>query len=320
MFLNKNYIGLVLKYFLFVIIFLFFTIYKISFSTSQDKTYQSKIKFFKPVISELTKRGSDTNFIYSLLADSKTQFNERFVKINVTGYLTKTDYSHNYNKTSVRSSNDFLQQYLEVLTKCEEIYKVPKEIIASIIWIETKNGKYLGNNHVPSVFLSTALAEEQYFIDLNIKAMKETFKGSDDEIYQLEQKIIKRAGTKSNWAINELLALEKMSRISPIPVNDLMGSWAGAFGIPQFLPSSYIKWAVDGNEDGIVNLFTFEDAIYSIANYLRENGWGKSRESQRASVFLYNNSTDYVDAVFKLAYKLRQINQVQSDTTNIIQQ
>lgn len=318
--LNKNNIGLILNYFLVVLAFLFFTVYKISFSSSQDKIYQSKIKFFRPVINELTKKGADTNFIYSLLADSKTQFNERFVKINVTGYLIKTDYSHNYNRTSVKSSNEFLQQYMDILTKCEEIYKVPKEIISAIIWIETKNGKFLGNNHVPSVFLSTALAEEQYFIDLNIKAMKETFKGDDDERYQLEQKIIKRAGTKSNWAMNELLALEKMSKISPIPVNDLMGSWAGAFGIPQFLPSSYIKWAVDGNGDGIVNLFTFEDAIYSVANYLRENGWGLSRESQRASVFLYNNSTDYVDAVFKLAHKLRQLNQVETDSTNVIQQ
>lgn len=320
MFINNNNIGLILKYFFSVLIFLFFTVYKISFSSSQDKIYQSKIKFFKPVITELIKRGADTNFIFSLLADSKTQFNERFVKINVTGYLTKTDYSHNYNRASVKSSNEFLQQYIDLLTKCEEIYKVPKEIIAAIIWIETKNGKFLGNNHIPSVFLSTALAEEQYFIDLNIKTMKENFKGSDDERYQLEQKIIKRAGTKSNWAINELLALEKMSKISPVPVNDLTGSWAGAFGIPQFLPSSYIKWAVDGNGDGIVNLFTFEDAIYSVANYLRENGWGQSRESQRASVFLYNNSTDYVDAVFKLASRLRQLNQVESDSINVIQQ
>lgn len=318
--LNKNNIGLILNYFLVVLAFLFFTVYKISFSSSQDKSYQSKIKFFRPVITELTKRGADTNFIYSLLADSKTQFNERFVKINVTGYLSKTDYSHNYNRASVKSSNEFLQEYMDILTKCEEIYKVPKEIISAIIWIETKNGKFLGTNHVPSVFLSTALAEEQYFIDLNIKAMKETFKGDDEERYQLEQKIIKRAGTKSNWAMNELLALEKMSKISPIPVNDLMGSWAGAFGIPQFLPSSYIKWAVDGNGDGVVNLFTFEDAIYSVANYLRENGWGRSRESQRASVFLYNNSTDYVDAVFRLAHKLRQLNQVESDSTNVIQQ
>lgn len=317
MFFKKDKILLIVNYSLIILLFLFLTVYRISFSSSQDKIYQSKIKFFKPVISELIKRGADTNFIYTILADSKTQFNERFVKINVTGYLTKTDYSHNYNRASVKSSNEFLQEYIEILTRCEDIYNVPKEIISAIIWIETKNGKILGNNHVASVFLSTALAEEQYFIELNIKAMNETFKGGDEERYQQEQKIKKRAGTKSNWALNELLALEKMTKISPVPITDLMGSWAGAFGIPQFLPSSYIKWAVDGNGDGIINLFIFEDAIYSVANYLKENGWGRSRESQRAAVFLYNNSTDYVDAVFRLAQKLRQLNQVESDSTNV---
>jgi membrane-bound lytic murein transglycosylase B len=53
-----------------------------------------------------------------------------------------------------------------------------------------------------------------------------------------------------------------------INFNDINGSWAGAFGIPQFLPSSFLKFAVDGNGDGVIDLFDMEDAIYSVGNYL----------------------------------------------------
>jgi lytic murein transglycosylase len=58
------------------------------------------------------------------------------------------------------------------------------------------------------------------------------------------------------------------------PAAALRGSWAGAMGQPQFLPSSYIAYARDGDGDGEVDIWGSEpDTLASIANYLRENGW-----------------------------------------------
>ena len=54
----------------------------------------------------------------------------------------------------------------------------------------------------------------------------------------------------------------------------MIGSWAGAMGQPQFIPSSFMRWAVDFSGDGKRDLWTnVPDVLASIANYLRENGW-----------------------------------------------
>ena len=276
---------------------------KISYSSYFTEENSSKYQFFKPLIKKLLKNGADTAFVYSLIADSKTKFDKKYVKINVTGYLRKYDYSANYSPGSVKKSSKFLKENIDILKDSEKIYSIPKEIITAVIWIETRCGDYLGNNHVPSVFVSTALADRPEYIKMNKKELYKNYNGTKDELKELENKIEKRAVKKANWALKELLALEKMYELSPVPVNQIKGSWAGAFGISQFLPSSYVNWAVDGNSDGIVNLFEVEDAIHSVANYLKTNGWGKSDQEKRKAIYHYNNSSDYVDAVLILATK-----------------
>ena len=279
---------------LFLILFLLPTL-----SFSQDK-----VEFFKPVIEQLLNRGVDSTFIYNLVNHQSVNFNEKYVKINVTGYLKKADYSQNYSDYSVSRSIKFLNEYSPILEKAELEYNVPKEVITSILWVETRTGEYLGSNHIPSVFLSTAMANQQEYIDMNIEVYKESFE-EDSEAYQnYVNKVIYRANKKSNWALNELEALARIDKFLPISIFDLKGSWAGAFGLSQFLPSSYSKWAVDGDGNGKVDLFNVTDAIFSVANYLSTNGWGADKEQQRSAVFHYNNSNDYVDAVLILADKI----------------
>ncbi|MEO6152118.1 MAG: lytic murein transglycosylase [Croceibacterium sp.] len=71
----------------------------------------------------------------------------------------------------------------------------------------------------------------------------------------------------------ELIDLLKIADTG-IPRSTLVGSWAGAFGNPQFLPSVYLRLAVDGDGDGIRNIWTSEtDTLHSIANYFRDAGW-----------------------------------------------
>jgi lytic murein transglycosylase len=71
----------------------------------------------------------------------------------------------------------------------------------------------------------------------------------------------------------ELIDLLKIAEMG-VPRSTLVGSWAGAFGNPQFLPSVYLRVAVDGDGDGDRDIWTSEaDTLHSIANYFRDAGW-----------------------------------------------
>jgi len=291
-----------------IIISILFIIYKISYSNLNNQ-YYSKLKFFQPVISKLIANNVDSSFIEMLIKNESTQFDGNYIKINVIGYLTKSDYSHHYDNYSVRKTYEFIIQNTSTFEKCEEKFKIPKEIIASIIWIESKNGNYLGKHHIPSVLLSSALAAEPQFIDFNRKNLNTILKDSsltDIEMKEYETKLISRSIKKSKRAIEELIALYKIYKTRSIDVTNMYGSWAGAFGLPQFLPSSYLKWAIDGNEDNKIDLFNIDDAIMSIGNYLKINGWSNNYDDQRKSVFHYNNSQDYVKAVFILSNRVKK--------------
>jgi len=86
----------------------------------------------------------------------------------------------------------------------------------------------------------------------------------------------------------ELIDVLKMADRG-VPRSRLVGSWAGAFGNPQFLPSVYLRLAVDGDGDGDANVWTNEaDTLHSIANYFRDAGW---RPGQPWGVRAYTPNT-----------------------------
>jgi membrane-bound lytic murein transglycosylase B len=251
------------------------------------------------------QHGVDSAFIASLLRSSATAFNERFVRINVTNYAQKADYTHNHNELGIRKVRQFLSRHDSVLAAAEERFGVPPEVVAALLWVETKHGTVLGSYHVPSVYLSVLLSCEDEYLDLNTNAVMAST-GLDstrrDSVYR---SVELRAAKKVRWAASQLAALAEIDKRGTMDVYALRGSWAGAFGLTQFLPSSYLSWAVDGNNDGTIDLYTIDDAIFSVANYLRANGWGEDLRQKRAAVFHYNNSQAYVDAVLTLASKAR---------------
>jgi membrane-bound lytic murein transglycosylase B len=265
------------------------------------KGLDSRVNQFSPVIEQLLERGADSGFVYYLVSHPSVEFNERYVKINVTGYLNPPDYTSHYNDYSVRRTRIFYNNNLDLLSLAEQKYGVNKEVIAAVLWIETRHGNYLGNHHIVSVYLSAAMCNLPDYYNVNKQVMLDKHLGTKSELPELEQRLRERSDRKANWALDQLLALEKMHKVSPIPIMELHGSWAGAFGISQFLPVSYINWAVDGDGDKMINLFEVADAVFSTANYLNQNGWGETYEEQKAAVFHYNNSSAYVDAVLTLA-------------------
>ena len=84
----------------------------------------------------------------------------------------------------------------------------------------------------------------------------------------------------------------------------------GAVGWPQFLPSSLVKYGVDGDRDGRIDLYEPADAVFSVANYLHGHGWadGLDREAREKVIWTYNHSRPYTKTVIDVAERLpRQV-------------
>ncbi|WP_320200290.1 lytic murein transglycosylase [Agrobacterium sp. rho-13.3] len=87
------------------------------------------------------------------------------------------------------------------------------------------------------------------------------------------------ASTRKDMFRVELVDALKIVESGDIPASKMMGSWAGALGQPQFMPSSYLKYAVDFDGDGHRDIWnSVPDALASIANYLSKRGWQRNRD------------------------------------------
>jgi membrane-bound lytic murein transglycosylase B len=245
--------------------------------------------------------GVDSAYIELLLADSLTSFDAKYVKNNVTNFASKADYSHNFSQEAVSNVREFVKSHDTTLQRAKQRFGVPSDVIAALMWVETKHGRITGKHHVPSVYLSVLLSSEPEYLESNTQIVlkaKELDSTKHDSVYT---SIEKRAQRKVTWATSQLKALATIQKNKTMNTLTLRGSWAGAFGYTQFLPSSYLSWATDGGGDREIDLYKFDDAIFSVANYLDRAGWGESDAQQRKAVHHYNNSDDYVNAVLKLA-------------------
>ena len=206
---------------------------------------------------------------------------------NIHNKQVKRNYSSFFDTYSLYRTKKFMKRWKTVLADAEKLHDVDKEAIVSIILVETGLGTMKGRYHVFSVFSSIVVdATEALKGDLENSA---------------------RYTKKLNWAKEELEALFKLAEDRDINVLAIKGSRSGAFGIPQFLPSSYQKWGIDGDKNEAVSHHNFPDAIFSTANYLKVHGWkrGLDNVENRKAVFDYNNSQIYVDTIMQLAKKFQ---------------
>ena len=156
-----------------------------------------------------------------------------------------------YRKTIVDSIRigagvQFWNQYEAFLARAETDYGVPAEIIVGILGVETMYGKNTGNFRVIDVITTLAFA---YPPAPNRKDRMTFFRN------QLAQTLL-------------------LARESDIDPYSLLGSYAGAIGLPQFMPGSIRQFAIDFSDDGKIDLRrSAEDAIGSIAFFLQQHGW-----------------------------------------------
>lgn len=259
---------------------------------------------FAPTVYRLLERGVDSAFLWRAFHHPATAYVPSLLRINVTGFLHKVDYSPNWSDSAIAVCREFMHQHRALLDSAAQRYGVPPEIITAVLWVETKFGRFTGTHHVWSVYATLATADQERNIEANKRSYRDTITDGE-RLRMLDSLVEVRSRRKAQWALEQLLALAALAQDSSLDVLELRGSWAGAFGLPQFIPTSYRTWARDGNGDGRIDLFDVADAIASVAYYLRSNGWGPQRSQQEAALFHYNNSRDYVECILTVADRLR---------------
>ena len=132
--------------------------------------------------------------------------------------------------------------------------------------VETRLGTYLGESSILNTLSTLAASDSSYVKEKIWDFIPQKRRYKRDKF---EEKAIK----KSEWAYKELMAYLKFTEKEGIDPFSIKGSYAGAFGISQFMPSNALTLAKDGNNDGKTDLFDTPDAIASIANYLKNYGW-----------------------------------------------
>jgi len=108
------------------------------------------------------------------------------------------------------------------------------------------------------------------------------------------------------WAYQELKCFLTIVRDEALDPLEIRGSYAGALGPPQFVPSSYLAFAL--RQKGLEHwLSSMEEATLSVANYLKLNGWKKklSKEKKRKVLWSYNHSEPYIETILELASRMK---------------
>jgi membrane-bound lytic murein transglycosylase B len=260
---------------------------------------------WKAIERELRENGFKPEFVRFLRANFQTKRHDQVLRLNILGFLRPADHQALLTDESVEASNRFLIENQASLKKAKELFGVAPEIVAALLWVETRHGNVRGNFHVPSVYLSLVAGRAK---SAQAKLLRHAKRGRIPASLgseELRKKIESRCERKATWALEELRSIEKIFEKNPADAKALRGSFAGAFGFPQFIPSSYLKWAYTDRSSRAPNLYEFHDAILSVAHYLHQNGWGETSESQKKSLYSYNNSDDYVDAILNLSIRLK---------------
>jgi membrane-bound lytic murein transglycosylase B len=230
----------------------------------------------------------------------KELINKRYKKHDaVSASKVRTAYARFLRPDVIAEAQSYLQRNRETLQGIMETYCVPKEIVVSILLVETDLGQHLGDRGAFNTLASMALSYDLETI--------RPYLAPDLLTRRNEEFARKRCRQKADWAYRELKALIKYALDSGIDPLSITGSLYGAIGICQFMPTKISIYGVDADRDGRVNLFSEQDALYSMANYLRSHGWrcNMSAKRQYRVILTYNNSKIYADTILHVAKKLK---------------
>jgi len=154
---------------------------------------------------------------------------------------TRTYISKRSSKSKLKIGLDFYNKNKKLIQEVDEHFKIEKELLLALMGIETNFGSYVGKMDILS-----SLATLSYD---------------------------KR---RSKFFTKELITILKLIDKEIIDYRILYGSWAGAYGNFQFMPSTIEKYAIDFNQNNLIELKNNQDSFASAANYLKKMGWKKN--------------------------------------------
>ena len=262
-----------------------------------ERAEQVNLRGWDFLVNRLRKDGIDPGMLRSVYASTRMPLNEK-VSFSLNPKESHQIYKRFSEAQRIARAKEYLKRFASTFSYAQKSFGVNPYVIAAILLTETDLGRVTGKELIVWRLSRLATICDPENIAWNYKRL---FK--DDPSVKLED-LKTRAAYLDALFYPELEALFDFAAKTDTDVFQLRGSVAGAFGIPQFLPSSYRKYALDGNADNVVSLFRDEDAIVSVANYLAKSGWDeapRATDSRRRAIWSYNRSNAYVDAVLKVA-------------------
>ncbi len=219
----------------------------------------------KEVISTLVQdHGFEKSYVIKVLESAKKQ--EKILK-SMSSPAEFTWTWDRYKKLFIEdkriiNGKKFIRENASLFDQVEKEFGVPREIITSILGVETRYGKIKGSYRVLD-----SLATLGFDFPRRSKFFK-----------------------------SELVQFFILTRENNLDINSIQGSYAGAMGYGQFISSSYRAYAIDYDGDGYADLFnSVPDAVASIANYLKKHGW------KRDGVIVKKVELNNVNNIYKLS-------------------
>jgi membrane-bound lytic murein transglycosylase B len=194
-------------------------------------------------------------------------------------------------------------RYAHAFESAERAHGVPANLLAAVLFVESACGRHTGSHLVFTRLARLAMANAPDNVTHNLIRFSD-LDGTPPA--NIAARVRQRARELERIFYPEVRALFPVADRMGVGVFDIRGSRGGAFGYPQFLPTSYLEDGIDADGDGRVSLYDPADAAASCARYLARHGWrpGLARAERRAVIWEYNHSGAYVDAVLSLAARI----------------
>lgn len=208
---------------------------------------------WESVLDGVRTRAADENISQKIIDDTlrapvfipsvvKSDRNQSEFKLSLEQYLNRT-----VNQTRVQNGKKMRAQYPTMLSRVENAYGVPPHVILAFWGMESNYGEVKSRHKLTNAFLTL--------------------------MYD---------GRREKFFTNQLIALMKIADKNRLDINNIRGSWAGAMGHFQFIPTTLAQYGVDGNGDNSIDIIgSVGDAMFSAGNYLNKLGWNPNERIAR---------------------------------------
>ncbi len=244
----------------------------------------------------------DQKYLTSVFTRPELELMPETVAKGLARKEARLNYAQFLEDYAVNKAISYLKAHKSMLMEVEGRFGISAPVVVAILCVETACGTYIGRFATFNLLVTQALS-------LKPDIYQEIYRliPQEEKAGLTQQSIKKRLKGKSRKAYNELKAFLNYARDYGIDPFSIQGSSEGAIGIPQFLPSNITVYGFDGDGDGKIDLFQHEDAIASVASFLKAFRWkkGNSYQKKKEIIRRYNPSDYYADTVLKLAEILK---------------